>query len=61
MIGALAFAAVAAAATPRVDVGAPVPPSFATAQLVDPDGATRVLGDAWRDRPAVLLFLRHYG
>lgn len=30
-------------------------------ELVDPDGAPHVLGQFWRDQPAVLLFLRHFG
>jgi hypothetical protein len=29
--------------------------------LVDPDGGERRLGDLWDERPAVLLFLRHFG
>ena len=29
--------------------------------LVDPDGAEQRLGDLWKDRPQVLLFLRHFG
>ena len=27
----------------------------------DVDGADVPLGDLWRNRPAVLVFLRHYG
>jgi hypothetical protein len=27
----------------------------------DPTGAPVRLGDTWRERPAVLLFLRHFG
>ncbi len=27
----------------------------------DVEGADVALGDLWRDRPAVLVFLRHYG
>lgn len=34
---------------------APDPPVF------DPDGWEVSLSSYWRDRPAVLVFLRHYG
>jgi hypothetical protein len=27
----------------------------------DTEGRDVLLGDLWRDRPAVLVFLRHYG
>lgn len=29
--------------------------------LVDDDGRPVRVGDAWRERPAILTFLRHYG
>ena len=29
--------------------------------LQDSEGRDRRLGDLWRDGPAVLVFLRHYG
>ncbi len=29
--------------------------------LRDPDGAEVRLGDLWRERPVVLVWLRHYG
>ena len=29
--------------------------------VIDPDGAEQRLGDLWAERPAVLLFLRHFG
>jgi len=29
--------------------------------LVDDDGRPARLGDAWKDRPVILTFLRHYG
>lgn len=29
--------------------------------LVDDDGRPARVGDAWKDRPVVLTFLRHYG
>ena len=41
------------------------PPSSAEAigdiVLPDQDGVEQRLGDYWRDRPAVLVWLRHYG
>jgi len=30
-------------------------------ELIDPEGNPNRLGDFWADRPAVLLFLRHFG
>lgn len=30
-------------------------------ELVDASGETRRLGDYWRDRPVVLVFVRHFG
>jgi len=30
-------------------------------ELLDLEGKPTRLGDYWRDRPAVLVFLRHYG
>lgn len=29
--------------------------------LIDPDGNPHRLGDLWRERPHVILFLRHFG
>ncbi len=29
--------------------------------LIDPDGSEHVLGDRWKERPQVILFLRHFG
>lgn len=29
--------------------------------LRDADGAERQLGESWRERPAVLVFVRHFG
>ncbi len=29
--------------------------------VLDPDGAPHRLADAWRDRTAVLVFIRHFG
>jgi hypothetical protein len=41
------------------------PPASADAladiTLPDQDGHETRLGDLWRDRPAVLVWLRHYG
>jgi hypothetical protein len=35
--------------------------ALADLKLPDPDGAMHRLGDTWRDRPIVLVFLRHFG
>ena len=29
--------------------------------VLDPDGAPHRLADQWRDRTAVLVFIRHFG
>jgi hypothetical protein len=34
---------------------------LADIKLPDDEGRPVRLGDLWRDRPAVLVFLRHYG
>jgi hypothetical protein len=34
---------------------------LAEIDLLDVEGESRRLGDYWRDRPAVFVFLRHYG
>ena len=34
---------------------------LAEIRLRDPDGREVRLGDLWRERPAVLVWLRHYG
>lgn len=39
-----------------VDVAA-----LAEVELLDATGAPRRLGDAWAERPVVLVFLRHFG
>ena len=59
----LALAAVTSAhgAPAGVKVGEPVPSAFAESQVVDADSLARPLADAWRDRPAILIFLRHFG
>ncbi|MFN2388374.1 MAG: hypothetical protein ABR575_02020 [Actinomycetota bacterium] len=33
----------------------------AAVRLVDTEGREVVLGDLWKDRPVVLVWLRHYG
>jgi hypothetical protein len=35
--------------------------ALADLKLPDADGAMHRLGDTWRDRPIVLVFLRHFG
>jgi hypothetical protein len=35
--------------------------SLADVKLSDHTGAAHRLGDLWRDRPIVLVFLRHFG
>ena len=37
------------------------PQPLAQAMLLDPESRGRRLGDLWADRPAVLVFLRHFG
>ncbi len=62
MIAALVLAAaVGAPAATAAEVGAPVPAAIAAAQVLDSDGVSRPLAEAWRERPAILIFLRHYG
>lgn len=43
----------------------PSPPAradaFADVELQDSSGAEVRLGSLWEDRPAVVVFLRHYG
>ncbi|HXU73417.1 MAG TPA: hypothetical protein VN947_29055 [Polyangia bacterium] len=34
---------------------------LAGATVVDTDGTERALGDLWRERPALLLWVRHFG
>jgi hypothetical protein len=38
-----------------------VPAALAEAKVLDETGAERVLGAQWAERPAVLVFLRHFG
>jgi hypothetical protein len=35
--------------------------ALAATSLTDDTGAPHRLGDLWRDRPIVLVFLRHFG
>ncbi len=39
----------------------PVPTSFAALTALDPLGAPVQLGSLWADRPAVLVWVRHFG
>jgi hypothetical protein len=41
----------------RVEVGQPAPDPF----VLGPDGARSALSSTWRERPAILAFLRHFG
>jgi hypothetical protein len=36
-------------------------PALEALTLVDADGKPRRLGDEWRDRAVILVFLRHFG
>jgi hypothetical protein len=36
-------------------------PELKNAFVVDTDGKTRTLGELWRDRPALILWVRHFG
>ena len=38
-----------------------VSPEIQRVELVDQDGKTRRLSEAWETRPAVIAFLRHFG
>jgi hypothetical protein len=35
--------------------------ALSAVSLADADGTPHRLGDLWRDRPIVLVFLRHFG
>ena len=35
--------------------------ALANLMLVDDEGRPARMGDAWKDRPVILTFLRHYG
>ncbi len=34
---------------------------LARVEVRDTDGAPRALGELWRDRPALVLWVRHFG
>ncbi len=34
---------------------------LATITILDSDGAPVVVGSAWREQPALLVFIRHFG
>lgn len=34
---------------------------LATTEVLDLEGQPHPLGELWRERPAVLIYLRHYG
>jgi len=38
-----------------------MPDEVGRARLLDLDGAEHTLAELWRDRPVVLVFLRHFG
>lgn len=40
---------------------AQVSDALANAQVLDLDGNAHRVGDFWKDRPALLLFVRHFG
>ena len=40
---------------------APISPALAALRAQDGDGQPVMLGDLWRDRPVVLVFVRHFG
>ena len=49
-------------ARPRAGTGRPaIDPEAAAVLVEDLEGRSRRLGDLWRDRPVVLVFLRHFG
>lgn len=39
----------------------PLAAALADITLTDIEGASHRLGDFWKDAPAVIVFLRHYG
>lgn len=38
-----------------------VPEALANAEVLDIEGRPHRLGDLWKERPALLLFVRHFG
>jgi hypothetical protein len=41
-------------------VGQPIPSALADANVIDAHGIAHRLGDTWRDRDVVLVFIRHF-
>jgi hypothetical protein len=40
---------------------AKVPEAFASATVLDPKGEVRQVSGLWAGKPAVIVFLRHFG
>ncbi len=40
---------------------APSPAAFASATVLSLDGVPTPIEDLWRDAPALIVFVRHYG
>jgi hypothetical protein len=38
-----------------------IPPAAAQATILDPDGIVHRLEECWATRPAVIVFIRHFG
>jgi hypothetical protein len=38
-----------------------IPSEVANAKVLDTDGGEHRLGDSWKKKPVVLLFVRHFG
>jgi hypothetical protein len=38
-----------------------VPQALTDAQVLDEEGQPHPLGELWHNRPAVILFVRHFG
>jgi hypothetical protein len=47
--------------TPAATSSDRIPADAARAALVDLEGAEHTLAQTWKDRPVVLVFLRHFG
>lgn len=39
----------------------PVPAALAQAEVLDAEGRPHQMAELWRERPAVVLFVRHFG
>ena len=44
-----------------LEIGAPVPSALAEAVVLGADGSGSPLAERWRDRAALIVFLRHFG